>query len=260
MDLFEQSEQSQPLVDLGLIQQGCFRHTDYPAQFHPDGKGIVINIPDGRIYYAPYFFDAMISDELFHYFLACDDVQPQDLAVHDWKNRDIAQYHFKHIAWRQDSISLYGKVHPLPRLSAWYGDQDCAYSYSGIEMHPMLWTEPLKWLNHQLSAVVKQRFNSVLLNWYRNGDDHISWHSDDEAVLGINPLIASVNFGASRRFLLRRKEQHATKIEIPLHHGSVLVMAGALQHHWQHSIPKQKSIQSSRINLTFRQIFTSGET
>ena len=96
----------------------------------------------------------------------------------------------------------------------------------------------------------------MLLNWYRSGEDYISWHTDAEKELGVNPLIASINFGESRRFLLRLKEDHDIKIELPLHHGSVLVMAGALQHHWQHSVPKQKKVKSNRINLTFRTIST----
>ena len=102
--------------------------------------------------------------------------------------------------------------------------------------------------------ICKREFNSVLLNWYRSGDDHISWHTDAEPELGESPLIASVNFGASRRFLLRRREDRSVKLEIPLQHGSVLVMAGALQHHWQHSVPKQKKVKDSRVNLTFRMI------
>lgn len=112
----------------------------------------------------------------------------------------------------------------------------------------------LHWLRSQLAPICKRQFNSVLLNWYRSGEDYISWHTDAEKELGVNPLIASINFGESRRFLLRLKEDHDIKIELPLHHGSVLVMAGALQHHWQHSVPKQKKVKSNRINLTFRTI------
>ena len=94
-----------------------------------------------------------------------------------------------------------------------------------------------------------------MLNWYRSGEDHISWHTDAEPELGKDPMIASINFGESRRFLLRSKDDHTRKLEIPLHHGSVLVMAGALQHHWQHSVPKQKKVKGSRVNMTFRTIY-----
>lgn len=235
-----------------LIIDGKFQQTQYEAYCHDDGKGIVIVVPYGKLYYAPYYFDHAKSDEFFDYFLACDGI---DHHQHDWQNESgINQMSFCHIAWHQDTISMYGKSHLLPRISAWYGDSDKSYTYSGITLQPKAWTAPLEHLIDELELICKRRFNSVLLNWYRTGDDHISWHADDEPELGIRPMIASVNFGASRRFLLRLKEDHATKLEIPLHHGSVLVMAGALQHHWQHSVPKQKKITQSRINLTFRTI------
>lgn len=149
---------------------------------------------------------------------------------------------------------MYGKEHKLPRVSAWYGDNDCPYTYSGIALTPHAWTDELIVLRDELAKICKCQFNSVLLNWYRSGADHISWHTDAEPELGKNPMIASINFGESRRFLLRLKDNHDMKLEIPLHHGSILVMAGELQHHWQHSVPKQAKIKSSRINLTFRSI------
>ena len=142
----------------------------------------------------------------------------------------------------------------LPRLSAWHGDSDRPYTYSRIQLQPQPWNSALDWLRDQLQAVTGVRFNSVLLNWYRSGDDHISWHTDAEPELGKNPMIASINFGETRRFLLRRSDDHQQKIEIPLKHGSLLVMSGALQHHWQHSVPKQAKIKNSRLNLTFRVI------
>lgn len=233
-----------------LITGGKFLHTDFDAHIHDDGKGVVIQVPYGRLYYAPHYFGKERSDELFDYFLACNHI---DHTQHDWRGeQSIDKLSFKHIKWRQDSIKMYGKTHLLPRLSAWYGDRP--YTYSGITLHPNAWTAELSWLNDELSKVCKRRFDSVLLNWYRDGADHISWHSDDEKELGTNPLIASVSFGASRRFLLRLARQHDVKLEIPLHHGSVLVMAGQLQHHWQHSVPKQTKIKQSRINLTFRNL------
>ena len=163
---------------------------------------------------------------------------------------------FRHIKWHQDTIIMYSKAHKLPRISAWYGDSDRPYVYSGIHLQPKAWTDRLNALRDELELICKRRFNSVLLNWYRSGEDHISWHTDAEPELGKNPMIASINFGASRRFLLRLKNDHDTKLEIPLHHGSILVMAGELQHHWQHSVPKQTKVKSSRINLTFRTIYT----
>jgi alkylated DNA repair dioxygenase AlkB len=97
-------------------------------------------------------------------------------------------------------------------------------------------------------------FNSVLLNFYRNGRDAMGWHSDDEPELGMNPVIASVNLGATRRFMLRYKTDHQFKYELELQHGSLLIMRGALQHFWQHQVPKTNRPLPSRINLTFRVI------
>ena len=93
----------------------------------------------------------------------------------------------------------------------------------------------------------------MLLNWYRNGEDHLHWHADDEAELGHNPCIASLNFGEARDFLLKRRDD-GNKLCIPLSHGSLLVMRGGLQHHWLHAVPKRKRVQGSRFNLTFRVI------
>lgn len=245
--------ENKPMINNHLINDGFFEDSAYPATLHSDGKGIVISVPDGRLYYAPQFFDAHSSDDYLDYLLACDNI---DYKTHDWQQeKDINACSFRNIQWHQDSVSMFGKTHRLPRVSAWYGDSDRPYTYSGITLQPKAWTEKLKQIRQALEPICKCRFNSVLLNWYRDGDDHISWHTDAEPELGKNPLIASVNFGESRRFLIRRKDDHQCKLEIPLHHGSVLLMAGALQHHWQHSVPKQKRVTKSRVNLTFRNIY-----
>ena len=253
MDLFDTLHTDSAAPSLStLIHDGKFVQSDYPAHIHADGKGIVIDVPDGRLYYAPHYFDTAFCDETLQTLLACDDI---DHMTHDWhQERDIDQLPFQHIQWQHDSVSMFGKTHALPRLSAWYGDNNKPYTYSGITLQPKAWNTVLLSLRDALIPICKRTFNSVLLNWYRSGEDHISWHTDAEPELGKNPIIASVNFGASRRFLLRRKEEHSIKLEIPLHHGSVLVMAGALQHHWQHSVPKQKKIKQNRVNLTFRSI------
>ena len=250
MDLFSKLEPSNDPTD--LITNGKFQDSAFGAHVHEDGKGIVIHVPFGRLYYAPWFFEQGISNNFLDYFLACDGINAKE---YDWQHDEaINDRPFTNIAWHQDSISMYAKTHKLPRVSAWYGDSDRPYTYSGITLQPKPWTEELNWLRSKLAPICKRQFNSVLLNWYRSGEDYISWHTDAEKELGVNPLIASINFGESRRFLLRLKEDHNTKIELPLHHGSVLVMAGALQHHWQHSVPKQKKVKSNRINLTFRTI------
>ena len=158
------------------------------------------------------------------------------------------------IVWRQDSMKMYGKELKFPRLTAWYGNGDKSYTFSGTTLPAKVWTPELLEIKGKIDAIGKVDFNSVLLNRYRTGDDWISWHQDDEKELGKNPVIGSVNFGATRRFMLRRVDDHKEKIEIPLKHGSLLVMSGALQHTWQHQVPKEKTVNSERLNLTFRVI------
>lgn len=251
LDLFSDSQSNESVIQ-SFINNGNFLNTSYPAHMHHDGKGIVIEIDHGRLYYAPYFFDQISSDETLDYLLNCRDVNWRE---HEWHAEpDISSLRFKNINWRHDTIKIFGKEHKLPRISAWYGDNDKSYMYSGIKLSPNPWTSKLNLLRDELEVVCKRHFNSVLLNWYRTGEDYISWHADDEPELGTNPMIASINFGESRRFLLRLKDDHSCKLEIPLHHGSLLVMAGAIQHYWQHSVPKQKRVKGSRLNLTFRTI------
>lgn len=252
MDLFDLTAHTSTDPLAKLIEHDKFAGTDFACYRHDDGKGIVIIVPYGKLYYAPNYFDKSQSDDFLDYFLACENINHH---THDWQNEsNINHLQFKNIAWHQDTIKMYGKEHLLPRVSAWYGDSNKPYTYSGIHLQPKAWTQPLDKLRDELELICKRRFNSVLLNWYRTGEDYISWHTDAEPELGTNPMIASVNFGQSRRFLLRLKDNHDTKLEIILHHGSVLVMAGQLQHYWQHSVPKQKKIKASRINLTFRNI------
>lgn len=222
----------------------------YPQRPHPCGKGNIIGVPNGELFYAPHFFSKKIADRAL--FLLQENAQypPQT----QWKDLDVSGIHWKNINWRQDSINLFGNRMPLPRWSAWHGDSDKLYTYSGLTLKPAPWNPMLNWLREQLEALTHIRFNSVLLNWYRDGGDHMSWHADDEPALGDNPTIASISLGASRRFLLRRDDDHRTKIELPLGHGSLLIMQGGLQHHWQHRIPKEKRVTDSRINMTFRVI------
>jgi alkylated DNA repair dioxygenase AlkB len=159
----------------------------------------------------------------------------------------------KSVAWKQEEMNMYGKTIKFPRLTAWYGENDKPYSFSGITLHPHPWTPELLEIKKKIEPVSHEIFNSVLLNLYRDGNDSISWHTDAEKELGKNPVIASVNFGAERIFQLRHMETKG-RINIPLAHGSLLVMRGELQHYWQHQVPKTKTIKSQRINLTFRNI------
>lgn len=157
------------------------------------------------------------------------------------------------IEWNQESMNMYGKQVLFPRLTAWYGENDKPYSFSGITLQPKPWSKELLEIKKDIEPLSKVVFNSVLLNRYRDGKDSISWHTDAEKELGENPVIASVNFGAERVFQLRHMETKE-KIEIVLKHGSLLIMQGELQHYWQHQVPKTKKVNSERINLTFRMI------
>ncbi len=157
------------------------------------------------------------------------------------------------IEWKQESMNMYGKKINFPRLTAWYGDNDKPYSFSGITLSPKVWNEGLVSIKSKIEPIAKVDFNSVLLNRYRDGNDSISWHTDAEKELGINPVIASVNFGATRKFQLRHIKTKE-KLEIELTHGSLLIMQGELQHFWQHQVPKTSQKVGERINLTFRVI------
>ncbi len=157
------------------------------------------------------------------------------------------------IAWQQQEMQMYGKIVKFPRLTAWYGDNDKPYSFSGITLQPNSWTQELLDIKKRIETLCKVAFNSVLLNLYRDGNDSISWHTDAEKELGLNPVIASVNFGAERTFQLRHMQTNE-RIDILLTHGSLLIMMGELQHYWQHQVPKTKTVKSPRINLTFRKI------
>jgi alkylated DNA repair dioxygenase AlkB len=159
------------------------------------------------------------------------------------------------INWRQESIKMYGKIYQVPRETAWYGEEGSNYSYSGIMCNPLPWTHELLELKYKIEQFIpSEQFNSVLLNKYRNGNDKVSWHSDDEKELGKNPTIASVSLGATRRFDLRSKSDNFKTIKLNLPSGSLLIMKGVLQHNWEHQVPQQKHILEERINLTFRKI------
>jgi alkylated DNA repair dioxygenase AlkB len=158
------------------------------------------------------------------------------------------------IAWRQDWIRLYGRSLPQPRLTAWYGDPGKSYTYSGITMQPAPWIPTLLDLKASVETVSGTQFNSVLLNFYRDGNDSMGWHSDNEPELGENPIIGSLSLGGTRRFMLRHRFEKGLKHELELTSGSFLLMQGTTQHYWQHQVPKTKRPVLPRINLTFRVI------
>lgn len=158
------------------------------------------------------------------------------------------------LEWKHEPIRMFGKMVMQPRLTALYGVESRPYGYSGITMTPNKWTSELKEMKDRLQEFTGIEFTHVLCNYYRDGNDSMGWHRDNEAVLGKNPSIASVTFGVTRIFQIRHYETKAHKIDIPLSHGSLLLMSGESQHHWEHQIPKTKKVLGPRINLTFRKL------
>ena len=154
--------------------------------------------------------------------------------------------------WTQEVVQVYGKSHHAPRLSCWVSDPSMSYSYSYTKMKPTAWTPTLLQLKAKLESSTDCTFNSVLLNYYRDGQDTTGWHSDDEIELGRNPIIGSISLGAPRDFLLRHKHK-PLKHKMALENGSLLMMRGSTQHFWQHHVPKRANTLG-RINLTFRTI------
>ncbi len=168
---------------------------------------------------------------------------------------DIYQALLEEINWQQDTIQLYGRPVLIPRMNAWYGDPNAHYGYSGLKLKPQPWISTLLSLKALVEAFLQQNFNSVLANYYRDGNDSVAWHADDELELGAKPIIASLSFGATRRFSLRRKsEDGAAPVHVELASGSLLVMAGDTQNFWHHQLAKSKQPVAGRINLTYRYI------
>jgi alkylated DNA repair dioxygenase AlkB len=216
-----------------------------------------IIVPNGELLYVERYFSAKISDRSVEYFQENDTIDWRQAKWKELTPEQFSQIQFTNILWKQDNIKLYGKTIPLPRLTAWYGDPDKSYTYSGIISRPNAWNKGLLYLKQETERCAGVEFNSVLLNWYRDGEDYLNWHADNEKELGRNPIIGSVNFGETRDFVLRRNDDNSQKIVLPLKHGTLLVMSGELQHFWQHSVPKRKRVEGSRFNLTFRRINAS---
>lgn len=167
------------------------------------------------------------------------------------KADQLMQTLLEEIPWRQDRIRLFGREHLIPRLQAFQSDPGIHYTYSGLRLAGDDWHPALADLKQRLEQACNARFNALLLNLYRDGQDAMGWHADNERELGHNPVIASISLGAERRFRLRHNQSRDTHT-LPLAHGSLLLMAGPTQHHWQHSLPRSKPCQQPRINLTFR--------
>ncbi|KAB8179334.1 alpha-ketoglutarate-dependent dioxygenase AlkB [Lysobacter maris] len=158
------------------------------------------------------------------------------------------------VPWEVHRIRLFGREHASPRLSCWIGDADARYRYSGSVFEPRPWLPALARLRERLGQTLDTRFNSVLANRYRDGNDAMGWHSDDEPELGPEPLIASLSLGATRRFALKHRGEPGQRLTLELSHGSLLVMAGQTQRLYRHALPRTRRAVGERVNLTFRRI------
>lgn len=157
------------------------------------------------------------------------------------------------LPWTQHRVRLFGRELPSPRLSAWIGDADASYRYSGVRHVPLPWTAELTGLRARLQIELGLAFNSVLVNRYRDGQDSMGWHADDEPELGPAPAIASISLGETRTLHFRARRGDA-RLALALEHGSLLLMLGATQQNYLHAIHKSRKALGERINLTFRQI------
>ena len=164
---------------------------------------------------------------------------------------DLLAIAIDQVAWRQDNIHIAGKSIPIPRLQNWYGDPTTSYTYSRIKLQAVAFPPWMETLRRRVERQTGNCFNRTLVNYYRDGQDSVDWHADDELELGPEPIIASVSLGQERAFLLRHKTTKE-RLNINLPHGSLMMMGSGIQEHWQHSIAKDKNVVGPRINFTFR--------
>lgn len=206
---------------------------------------------------------------VFFYFWNMNSLFPSEKIAFDVPNATI-EYHpnafdsekaqllfeklYAEIPWQHDTITVYGKNHLQPRLTALFGNEGKPYSYSNITMQPNPWNALLMFIKNEVEEICQEQFTTVLLNLYRDGKDSNGWHADNEQELGRNPIIASVSFGAERMFHLQHNTIAEAKQKILLESGSLLLMKGETQHFWKHQIPKTAKPIGPRINLTFRSI------
>ncbi|MBQ4822845.1 alpha-ketoglutarate-dependent dioxygenase AlkB [Aquimarina sp. MMG016] len=188
---------------------------------------IHLDMPDADVIYYPNFFSHQEANSIFKKLLNV-------------------------IQWQQDDITVFGKTHLQPRLTALYANNDNPYSYSNITMKPHPFTKELLLIKGKIETISKTEFTTCLLNLYRNGKDSNGWHADNEKELGKEPIIASVSFGEERWFHFKHKNKSDLKKKLLLQHGSLLIMQGKTQEYWLHQIPKSKKVLNPRINLTFR--------
>ena len=159
---------------------------------------------------------------------------------------------FNRTHWQEEYIRVYGNRHKIPRLQCWVGASNFRYQYSGKSITASIWPQNIRDLAHKIEETAQTKFNSTLINLYRNGNDCMGWHSDNEPELGQTPTIASLTLGAERDFALRKVGETKQHSKLRLEHGSLLIMRSGMQTLWQHAVPKRAGINSPRINLTFR--------
>jgi alkylated DNA repair dioxygenase AlkB len=211
------------------------------------GKTSVVRKPMSSLFQAPDRLDRIPIADAEVYYLSELELGRHDYAVLDHLTAGVP--------WRQESILVWGKRHLQPRLVAWYGDRGSDYTYSGITLTPLPWTNLLLEIKKRVEAVTAASFNSVLLNYYRDNRDSMGFHSDDEPELGLRPVIASLSLGQERTLILKHKLNKLVKpIRLKLASGSLLLMKGETQRYWNHGIAKESRPCGPRINLTFRQI------
>jgi len=174
----------------------------------------------------------------------------------DTSDEEIFHKLFEDTIWRHEHVVVWGKRHLQPRLTAWYGDPGKSYTYSGTEMHALPWTNLLLDLKRRVEQVTDAEFNSVLLNLYRNHNDRMGFHSDNERELGPEPIIASLSYGETRTLLFKHKRKKDLPLKpVSLTSGSLLLMQGRTQQNWNHGINSESRACGARINLTFRRIY-----
>jgi alkylated DNA repair dioxygenase AlkB len=200
-------------------------------------------------------FDEHVTFELLP--LADADIRYLENVQFHLDQDQLVKKFITEIPWRAENVVVWGKTFAQPRLVAWYGDTNKSYTYSGIKLDPLPWTEDLLQIKSQVERLCDASFNSVLLNYYRDNKDSMGYHSDDERELGPRPTIASISLGAERTFTLKHKTSKLLKpVKLVLRSGSVLLMKGDTQKNWKHGIEKEKKEAGPRINLTFRNIIS----
>ena len=173
-------------------------------------------------------------------------------AADQWRTTLLESVH-----WQQPVVQVYGRQHSVPRKTAFLAEQGLTYRYSGTRHVGEGWSPWFAPLLDQINEACGCRFNGCLLNLYRNGEDRMGWHADDEPEIDQQQPIASLSLGASRDFLLKRRFESDQRVTLPLADGDLLVMHPGCQQHWLHSVPQRRRILAMRINLTFRRFLSA---